>query len=137
MDKFNFLVSEKNNRLELILNDFEEEVKSPVLSYSGGFFYFFNKGTNFESFVTEVSNKPFYDTNSRMVLRELVGNYCCDVECCELGNFEYKLALSKGKNCAVNYDSLTELLKNSLSVTGDNILEFNKIDGVDLSKVNC
>jgi hypothetical protein len=116
----------KEKSLELC---FDKDIicKSPILTYSRGFFYFFNDVSNFEKIVNNLGSKPFYDRLASDVRRELVGEYCCDLTLVE----DSVYSLNKLSRSDRSYDSLRDRI---LSCEDSTRLGFKVSDGYHVSK---
>jgi hypothetical protein len=109
---------------------FDKDISSnsPILSYSGGQFYFFEDESVFENFCSNFMNKPFCDMNNKNRVRELVGAYPCNL----IFGGENFYSLSKSSRVDRSYENLRERFLDCIPIN-DTKLYFEGLSGAYVS----
>jgi hypothetical protein len=127
VDLLSCRINVKIKSLEFMFNE-NMVLNSPILSYSKGYFYFFEDEFVFDNFCSNFMNKPFYYKNSRNQARELVGAYRCDLNL--VGENLY--SLSKPFIVDGSYENLRERILDYMSQDNTK-LYFKGLNGVYVS----
>jgi hypothetical protein len=130
VDLLSCSVNVKLKSLEFMFNE-NMVLNFPILSYSKGYFYFFEDECVFDNFCSNFMNKPFYDKSNRNRARELVGAYPCDLNL--VGENLY--SLSKPSIVDGSYKNLREIILNYMSQDNTK-LYFKGLNGVYVSSTH-
>lgn len=127
LGKLDCLVLDKVKGLELIFQD-DIVCESPIMSYSGGFFYFFNTMDKFEKFSQYLASKPFFDEKFKRMKREIVGAYPCELNLV----CDNKYLLKKSSSKDLSYDYLRDRILSSDCI--DSGLTFENHGGIYIGR---
>lgn len=127
VDKLVCKVIKNSQNLELCFNE-SFNSKSPILSYSRGFFYFFNTFDKFEKFSRYLACKPFYDKKFNRMKREIVGAYPCDL--IQISDNIY--FMDKQSSCDMSYFNLQKRILSY--VESNSSLVFDDFNGIYIGK---